>query len=72
MRNIFIESFQKNKVLFGIVSSPITSIIIINTMVDYSNIIVDDFVYLLLTLILAILFFIWYVLMIKEGGRNER
>lgn len=60
MGNVFLEYVQKNKFAFGIIISAITSVLVIKTALEYAKIIIEDWLILIITLILFAFLFIWY------------
>ena len=61
MRNVFLDYAQKSKFVFGVIISIITSILVLKTAVEYSEIIMKDWIFLPITALIFVILFMAYI-----------
>lgn len=72
MENIFLNWLRKDKFIFGVVISFVSSVVIVLTALNYAEIIKKELLYLPITAGLFMLLFMWYVKIMEKNGSSKR
>tara|TARA_Y100000034_G_C6645941_1_gene282556 strand:- start:241 stop:453 length:213 start_codon:yes stop_codon:yes gene_type:complete len=67
MGNIFLNEIKKHKFTYGVIISLVTAIILIIQTLEFTNIIKEDWTWLLLAGVIFISLFGYYVNIIEKG-----
>lgn len=66
MQNIFIQQFKKNRKIFGLLVSLITSVAFVNSFSDYLSLVQKQWIIFPFTVIMTIFLYVIYLNMVRR------